>query len=562
MREYIYKILKYIMLLLVAILLQMVTKAQLSVSITGRFEGCAPQILSFGCNVNGATGEVSYSWTSGNGDVSVLAEPTFSYLTPGRYTISVTASSGGQTATDSHEIVIFNGPTASFNDSTIVGCVSRGYLFQSSSTAGDAEITNWLWYFGDGVSAQGRYRAHTYTSPGVYTVSLEVTDANGCRDEYHSQMLTLSKRPEVSITANNAQWCVAPHEVNFSSEISTDVGLGGPYTATWDFGDGTESNDVNPSHTYENTGSYNVTLTVVDSYGCTSVVQENNMVVIGTLTPTCTVPTEMCLNTQSTFRSNIDDELACYWDFGDGTALQWGAEASHTYSQVGNYSVSFTADPERTVYSTVADRHRFSMSMWWTSTHHSAPNPRTCFHAHTPSMSGLLALLQVKILHIPTISMIITLALMRFPTTRIRRTADLRQHLRSHRQAVAYRDIQDQKLLSTNPMQNFIPPRLADAHRHLTAALQLHTNNRRFLQRSRIYKQFGCRGFLLGFWRWHISPHNHINCRTCIFRVRHLLSNAHNYRHFWLHSNKPTARTTTSKHCYRNSGFTRTIWSN
>ena len=249
MREYIYKILKYIMLLLVAILLQMVTKAQLSVSITGRFEGCAPQILSFGCNVNGATGEVSYSWTSGNGDVSVLAEPTFSYLTPGRYTISVTASSGGQTATDSHEIVIFNGPTASFNDSTIVGCVSRGYLFESSSTAGDAEITNWLWYFGDGVSAQGRYRAHTYTSPGVYTVSLEVTDANGCRDEYHSQMLTLSKRPEVSITANNAQWCVAPHEVNFSSEISTDVGLGGPYTATWDFGDGTESNEDNPSHT-------------------------------------------------------------------------------------------------------------------------------------------------------------------------------------------------------------------------------------------------------------------------------------------------------------------------
>ena len=345
MREYIYKILKYIMLLLVAILLQMVTKAQLSVSITGRFEGCAPQILSFGCNVNGATGEVSYSWTSGNGDVSVLAEPTFSYLTPGRYTISVTASSGGQTATDSHEIVIFNGPTASFNDSTIVGCVSRGYLFQSSSTAGDAEITNWLWYFGDGVSAQGRYRAHTYTSPGVYTVSLEVTDANGCRDEYHSQMLTLSKRPDVSISANDAQWCVAPHEVNFSSQISTDVGLGGPYTATWDFGDGTESNEDNPSHTYETTGSYNVSLTVVDSYGCQSVVRENNMVVIGTLTPTCTVPSEMCLNTPSTFHSDVDDDITCYWNFGDGSPVQSGKETSHTYSQVGSYSVEFTVDP-------------------------------------------------------------------------------------------------------------------------------------------------------------------------------------------------------------------------
>jgi len=339
------KILKYILPLFVTILVHFTGVAQLSVSINGNFEGCAPQILTFGCNVTGATGDVAYSWTSGNGDVSVLAEPTFSYLTPGRYTIYVTVTSSGQTATDSHEIVVFNGPTASFNDSTIVGCVSRGYYFQSSATAGDAEITNWLWYFGDGVSAQGRNRTHTYTSPGVYTVSLEVTDANGCRDEYHSQMLTLSKRPDVSISANNAQWCVAPHEVNFSSEISTDVGLGGSYTATWNFGDGTESNDDNPSHTYETTGSYNVTLTVVDSYGCQSVVRENNMVVIGTLTPTCTVPSEICLNTLSSFRSNIDEDIACYWDFGDGTATQWGAEASHTYSQVGTYSVSFTADP-------------------------------------------------------------------------------------------------------------------------------------------------------------------------------------------------------------------------
>ena len=339
------KILKYIPLLFVTILLHFTATAQLSVSITGNFEGCSPQILVFGCNVTGASGEVSYSWSSGNGDVSVLAEPTFSYLTPGHYNISVTVESNGQTASDSHEIVIFNGPTASFNDSTIVGCAPKGYSFRSSATEGDAEITSWIWYFGDGVSAQGRYRAHTYTSPGVYTVSLEVTDANGCRDEYHSQMLTLSKRPDVSISANDAQWCVAPHEVNFSSQISTDAGLGGPYTTTWDFGDGNESNEDNPSHTYESTGSYNVSITVIDSYGCKSVVRENNMVVIGTLTPTCTVPEEICLNIPFTFSSDVDDDMTCYWDFGDGTPTQSGGETSHAYSQVGNYSVSFTVDP-------------------------------------------------------------------------------------------------------------------------------------------------------------------------------------------------------------------------
>lgn len=333
-----------ISLLFVAFLLHFTAAAQLSVSITGSFEGCSPQILTFGCNVTGATDEVSYSWSSGNGDVSVLAEPTFSYLSPGRYAVSVTVQSGGLTATDSHEVVIFNGPTASFNDSSIVGCVPKNYMFRSSATEGDAEITSWLWYFGDGVSALGRNRGHLYSSPGVYTVSLEVTDANGCRDEYHVQMLTLSKRPSVSIAADDAQWCVAPHEVSFSSEISTDEGLGGPYTALWDFGDGVTSDEDDPSHIYNSAGSYNVSLLVEDSYGCQTVVRENNMVVLGPLTPICTVPAEMCLNIPFIFRSDVDD-ISCYWNFGDGTPLQSGSEASHSYSQVGNYQVSFTVDP-------------------------------------------------------------------------------------------------------------------------------------------------------------------------------------------------------------------------
>ena len=336
-------IFKYALFLLL-IILQNAVMAQLSVSITGTFNGCSPQNLSFGCNVSGAVGEIYYSWSSGNGDVSVLAEPTFSYLSPGRYNISVTVTNGGQTATDSHEIVIFNGPTATFNDSSIVGCVPKSHVFRSSATEGDAEITSWLWYFGDGISAQGRNRAHTYTSPGIYTVALEVTDANGCRDEYHSQMMTLSKQPSVSISANDAQWCVAPHDVNFSSEISTDGGLGGTYTASWDFGDGETGEGDNPTHTYTQTGNFDVSLVATDSYGCTTRVTENNMVAIGNLSANCTVPEEVCVNSNVLYKSDVVD-VECLWDFGDGTPMQYGPEIFHAYSQPGTYSVSFTVDP-------------------------------------------------------------------------------------------------------------------------------------------------------------------------------------------------------------------------
>ena len=344
MNDGIVKILRSILFLTVTILLQFTAKAQLSVTITGSFEGCAPQILTFGCNVMGAEGEVSYSWSSGNGDVSLLAEPTFSYISSGRYNLSVTVESNGQTATSSHEVVVFNGPTALFDDSAIVACVPYLHRFQSLSEAGDTVITHWHWYFGDGVSASTENSFRTYTSPGVLTVSLEVTDANGCTDIMHSQMLTLSKKPDVTISASDALWCVAPHEVDFSSEISTDVGLGGPYEATWDFGDGTTSNEDNPSHNYTQTGSFDVSLTVVDSYGCQTVVRNDDMVEIGTFAPNCIVPEQVCLNASTTFRSDVDD-AGCQWNFGDGTPLQVGPTVSHTFTQIGTYSVSFTFDP-------------------------------------------------------------------------------------------------------------------------------------------------------------------------------------------------------------------------
>lgn len=338
------KILKNILLLYATILIGLAADAQLAVSITGNFEGCAPQILSFGCNLSGASSNVTYSWSSGNGDVSLLAAPTFSYLTPGRYTISVTVTSNGQTATDSKEIVIFNGPTALFNDSTEIGCVPYQHRFSSLSTPGDTVITRWEWFFGDGTTNVGPNRWHSYTTPGIFTVTLKVTDANGCEDMMHSQMLTLSKRPDVSISANNAQWCTAPHEVNFSSEISTDVGLGGTYEATWNFGDGSTSNEDNPRHTYTQIGNYDVSLTVVDSYGCSNTVTEIDMVEIGNISPELNIPEQVCLNATSTFRSDVTD-LLCQWDFGDGTPVQQGQNATHTYTQTGNHEVTFTIDP-------------------------------------------------------------------------------------------------------------------------------------------------------------------------------------------------------------------------
>ena len=53
-----------------------------------------------------------------------------------------------------------------------------------------------------------------------------------------------------------------PLKVNFTNTSINGVNY------TWDFGDGTMSNDTTPSHVYDNPAEYMVTLTIVSADGC------------------------------------------------------------------------------------------------------------------------------------------------------------------------------------------------------------------------------------------------------------------------------------------------------
>lgn len=71
------------------------------------------------------------------------------------------------------------------------------------------------------------------------------------------------RAPTAAITATPSNG-YAPLTVNFSSQGSTDPDPGTTLTYNWDFGDGTTSTLANPTHTYDEDGTYAVTLTVSD----------------------------------------------------------------------------------------------------------------------------------------------------------------------------------------------------------------------------------------------------------------------------------------------------------
>ncbi|MEN6342621.1 MAG: PKD domain-containing protein, partial [Methanospirillum sp.] len=113
--------------------------------------------------------------------------------------------------------------------------------------------TAWRWDFGDGTNATVRNPTHVYASPGVYSVTL--TAAGGTLTR--SGLVTVAAPFEADFSVAPATGA-APLDVQF-----TDTSTGSPTGWYWDFGDGTESRERNPSHRYEQIGDYTVTLRVI-----------------------------------------------------------------------------------------------------------------------------------------------------------------------------------------------------------------------------------------------------------------------------------------------------------
>jgi parallel beta-helix repeat protein len=148
--------------------------------------------------------------------------------------------------------------------------------------------------------------------------------------------LTETTASEADFTADKTSG-VAPLTVQF-----TDASTGTPAAWEWDFGDGGNSTDRNPSHTYTTEGNYIVTLSVSNSLGSDTETKEGFINVGSTFVAfeSDVANGQFPLTVQFTDQS-AGSSTAWYWDFGDG-GTSADQNPVHTYLSAGTYDVNLT----------------------------------------------------------------------------------------------------------------------------------------------------------------------------------------------------------------------------
>jgi PKD repeat protein len=108
---------------------------------------------------------------------------------------------------------------------------------------------------------------HVYTSAGNYTLTLTVVDNGGAQNSAAQVITVIQPQPPVAdLKVTSASSGVVPFIASFDASSSTDP-QNRPLSFTWDFGDGTISNNaaLQVTHQYNAIGTYTVTLTVANN---------------------------------------------------------------------------------------------------------------------------------------------------------------------------------------------------------------------------------------------------------------------------------------------------------
>jgi len=232
-------------------------------------------LVQFTYNGSATPGQ-TYLWNfndpnanTGNPNTSTAQNPSHVFTNTGTYSISLTVTNTFGCTDDSVITRTLSvKPALSWGNLTST-CEGAPAFSIATATVTNA-VTGSGVYSGPGTNTAGQFNPTTAGS-GTHTLWYVFTSTGNCKDSV-SQTITVNPKPNASFTFTNAPCLSSDGLVQFTFNGSVTAGQ----TYAWNFndpnanaGNPNTSTAQNPSHNFTNTGTYNISLTVTNSFGCT-----------------------------------------------------------------------------------------------------------------------------------------------------------------------------------------------------------------------------------------------------------------------------------------------------
>lgn len=271
---------------------------------------------------------ISWEWYFESGNTASGPQAEYEFSIPGTsgITLVITSSLGCKdSVTQSIQVLI--GPFVDFSSSP--NCLMDSVYFTNLSSA----AISWQWNFGNGqTSSLQNPPAQLYDSITVFTVSLTLTDQNGCISSKEEQ-ISIHPTPVSYFIVGN--FCIND-QVTFidQSSVENDTLI----SWSWNFGDGFSSTLQNPTHIYTSGDSISISLTISTSHCSDTYVQ----IAAPYPHPTFTAfPAEGCSPLVIHFTTDIMQGNIYEWHFGEGN-ISTDANPTHVFYNNGSADTSFS----------------------------------------------------------------------------------------------------------------------------------------------------------------------------------------------------------------------------
>ncbi|MFZ2339142.1 MAG: PKD-like domain-containing protein [Bacteroidales bacterium] len=304
--------------------------------------GCTPLEVSF---TKDMTAIAEWWWDFGDGSPldSSNENPVHTFVNSdpgsiGYYNVKLRVRSAGNCFAEYTSLVtVYPAIDASFTPNIDVICSGNSITFTALPGA-----TRYFWEYGDGVSGYAtNVSSHLYvnltTAPVVHTVRLTTTSFYNCVDTKTFD-ITVMPVPLPQFTADPVTQVFDPagNQVEFSNQTND-----GTWNWLWRFGDNTTSTEEEPVHSYNDVGTYTVTLIASNAHCSDSVSHDVTVVppapvAMFDLIPSGCAP--LYVNINNTSLNTEVPGTTYHWDFGDGS-VSTAKNPTYTYFTPGSYRV-------------------------------------------------------------------------------------------------------------------------------------------------------------------------------------------------------------------------------